>query len=125
MAPQYGATTPYLISPKEQRSEMRCKPDMSWAKDSSRIHQRRIGGREHEILGSPERPARDIFERSARDTFIVAEGGVANIALDAIYPTLTGHPGLDGDHTYNTSGLSVEDSGGKMDNEVDRASHAA
>ncbi len=32
---------------------------------------------------------------------IVVEGGVANIALDAIYPTLTGNPStLDGNHTY-------------------------
>jgi hypothetical protein len=32
---------------------------------------------------------------------IVIEGGVANIALDAVYPTLTGNPSpLDGNHTY-------------------------
>ncbi len=32
---------------------------------------------------------------------IVVEGGVANLALDAVYPTLTGNPSpLDGNHTY-------------------------
>lgn len=32
---------------------------------------------------------------------IVLEGGVANLPLDAVYPTLTGNPGpLDGNHTY-------------------------
>ena len=34
-------------------------------------------------------------------SLIVIEGGVANIGLDAIYPTLTGNPApLDGNHTY-------------------------
>lgn len=34
-------------------------------------------------------------------SLIVLEGGVANIGLDAIYPTLTGNPSaLDGNHTY-------------------------
>ncbi len=34
-------------------------------------------------------------------SLIVVEGGVANIGLDAIYPTLTGNPtALDGNHTY-------------------------
>jgi hypothetical protein len=34
-------------------------------------------------------------------SLIVVEGGVANIGLDAIYPTLTGNPTpLDGNHTY-------------------------
>lgn len=34
-------------------------------------------------------------------SIIVAEGGVANIGLDAVYPTLTGNPTLlDGNHSY-------------------------
>ncbi|HEX4165678.1 MAG TPA: DUF1254 domain-containing protein [Bryobacteraceae bacterium] len=34
-------------------------------------------------------------------SLIVVEGGVANIGLDAIYPTLTGNPSpFDGNHTY-------------------------
>ena len=34
-------------------------------------------------------------------SLIVVEGGVANIGLDAIYPTLTGNPSpLDGNHSY-------------------------
>ncbi len=34
-------------------------------------------------------------------SLIVVEGGVANLALDAVYPTLTGNPSpFDGNHTY-------------------------
>jgi len=34
-------------------------------------------------------------------SLIVVEGGVANIALDAVYPTVTGNPSpFDGNHTY-------------------------
>jgi hypothetical protein len=39
-------------------------------------------------------------------SLIVVEGGVANIGLDAIYPTLTGNPSpLDGNHTYKLTFL--------------------
>jgi hypothetical protein len=45
-------------------------------------------------------------------SIIVLEGGVANIGLDAVYPTLTGNPTeLDGNHTYMLTFLPPGDPG--------------
>jgi hypothetical protein len=48
-------------------------------------------------------------------SLIVVEGGVANIGLDAIYPTLTGNPSpLDGDKTYKLTFMPPAFSSGML-----------
>ena len=48
-------------------------------------------------------------------SLIVVEGGVANIGLDAIYPTITGNPSpFDGNHTYKLTFMPPTSSGGLL-----------
>jgi hypothetical protein len=48
-------------------------------------------------------------------SLIVVEGGVANIGLDAIYPTVTGNPSpLDGNHTYKLTFMPPTSSTGML-----------
>jgi len=54
----------------------------------------------NDIVGTYPNNALGYLYRS----LIVVEGGVANIGLDAVYPTLTGNPSpLDGNHTYKVT----------------------
>ncbi len=56
----------------------------------------------NDIVGTyPNNPVGYLYR-----SLIVIEGGVANVALDAVYPTLSGNPSLlDGNHTYKLTFL--------------------
>ena len=130
VTPQYGATTIYLVPSYGQKETLdsfaplglteqgfRIPADWGAAQQDALQAGYEIGktivlqfianaapgastnywGILNDIVGTYPNNAQGYLLRS----LIVVEGGVANIGLDAIYPTLTGNPSpLDGNHTY-------------------------
>jgi hypothetical protein len=130
VAPQYGATTIYLVPSSGQKETLdsfaplgltekgfRIPADWGTAQEDALQAGYVLGqktllefiasaaaspstnywGIVNDPVGTYPNNAKGYLFRS----LIVVEGGVANIGLDAIYPTLTGNPSaFDGNHTY-------------------------
>jgi hypothetical protein len=129
VAPQYGAKTTYLVPSYGQKAIFHSFAPLGLTKQGFRIpadwgdaqRQALQDGYElgqqildefianassgastnywailNDLVGTYPNNALGYLYRS----LIVVEGGVANIPLDAVYPTLVGNPLLDGNHTY-------------------------
>jgi hypothetical protein len=130
MVPQYGATTIYLVPSYGQKAKFdsfapigltkkgfRIPPDWDVAQRAALQAGYLLGQNildEFIAKGAPDQSTNywgilndrvGTYPNNALGylyrSLIVVEGGVANIALDAVYPTLIGNPSpLDGNHTY-------------------------
>jgi hypothetical protein len=129
MVPQYGATTTYLVPSYGQKAKLdsfapigltdkgfRIPADWGSAQLDAlqagyelgqQILQQFIANAAaapstnywtilNDLVGTYPNNTKGYLYRS----LIVVEGGVANVAMDAVYPTLIGNPLLDGNHTY-------------------------